>query len=713
MAGLAAVAVWPVQRAGDALLAARGRLFPFVPVCLGAGIGLWFALPADPSPVAVAACVAVALAAGLVGAVGPVALRPPAVALALAAAGVVLADWRAGQVAAPVLAFRYHGPVEGRIVLIDRNADDRLRLTLDRVVLDGIEPGRTPARIRIVLQAAQPHLTPVPGLVVMTTAHLSPPEPAVEPGAFDFRRFAWFRGLGAVGYARGPVLARAPPAPGEDRLNRLRARVTAAIWDAVPGDAGGFAAAVATGDRAGISAAATAALRDSNLSHILSISGMHMALLTAIVFASVRTGIALVPPLALRIPAKKVAAVVALGAATLYLALSGGSVPTGRAYVMVGVMLVAVLADRQALSLRAVAIAATLILLWQPEALVDPGFQMSFAATVALIAGFAALRGRLSPGRLPGPAAWFATLLASSILAGFASAPYAAAHFNRFADYGLIANLIAGPVMGLLVMPGIVAAAILAPLGLGGPAWVAIEAGCRFILAVAGWVAGLDGAVTPVPRPPDAVLPLLSLGGAWLAAWPGRARLAGLAPLAAAAALWIGAERPAVLIAADGRLAGVMGPEGRALSAARGAGFAARAWLEDDGDPADQATAAARPGFDGPRAARTFRAGPLRAVLLAGKDAGQRVGAACRDAELVILPDRAADPTPPGCLVIDGAVLARTGALALGTDAAGRLTLRPAVTGGRRWDRPQGRGAAPAAPGVTALAAAGGASQPP
>lgn len=673
----------PLRVLGDALLAARGHLFPFVPVFMAAGIALWLAAPADPGPVALAAAAALALAGAAGGAAGPLVLRPLAVAVLCAAAGFLLAEWRAARVAAPVPEGRYYGPVEGRIVAIDRNAADALRLTLDRVRLDGA--ATVPGRVRIVMQADQPHLAPAPGLVVMTTAHLGPPEGAVEPGGFDFRRWAFFRGLGAVGYTPHPVLALAPPAPGEAAVNRLRGQIADGLRAAIPGDAGGFAAAIVTGDRSGISAATTQALRDSNLSHLLAISGMHMALLTAFVFGAVRSALALVPPLALRVPGKKVAAVVALGAATFYLALSGGAVATVRAWVMVAVMLVAVLADRRALSLRSVAMAAAIILALTPEALVDPGFQMSFAATVALIAGFGALRGPLAPGRLPPVAGWAAALLASSVLAGFASAPYAAAHFNRFADYGLLANLLAGPAMGALVMPAVVVTAVLTQLGLAAPALALLDLGCTYVLGVARWVAALDGAVSMVPRPPDAVLPVLSAGGVWLAAVRGSARLAGAVPAVLALALWWGGERPALLVSPDGALVGLMGPAGRALSAPRGAGFAARSWLEDDGDTADQRTAAGRPGFTGPPGDRRFALGPLRGAHLAGRGAAARLGAACAEANFVILAAPLDGPPPPGCRVIDRTVLARTGALALDIGRDGALMIRAANDRVRRW----------------------------
>jgi competence protein ComEC len=308
-----------------------------------------------------------------------------------------------------------------------------------------------------------------------------------------------------------------------------------------------------------------------------------------------------------------------------------------------------------------------------PEALLEPGFQMSFAATAALIAAFGALeravlRERLHPWAIP-----LFTLVLSSVVAGAATAPFAAAHFNRFAAYGLIANLLTVPVMGAVIMPAGAVAALLCPLGLGAPAYWAMEAGSAWILWVAHWIAALDGAVVAVPAPPAGVIGLAGLALAALVIGPGRWRWAGAAPAMAALALWLALPRPEVLISADGRLVGVLGPEGRALSAPRGAGFAAGNWLQNDGDLAAQAVAAARPGI-----------GPGGRFLLAGRPAAavrraEEVAQACAEGRVVILGAPAPAPAPAaawpaGCAVIGPEVLARTGPVAIAAGGEIRVT---------------------------------------
>lgn len=677
----------------------RGHLFPWTAVLIGLGAGLWFLLPAEPEGWHYALALALVALAGMLRLRVPQPVHPLVVALACVALGGLAAGLRAQMVAAPMLEFRYYGPVQGRIIWIDRSQGDAIRLTLDQVVLARMAPERTPARVRVALHGDPAHHSPQAGQTVIMTAHLSAPEGPVEPGAFDFRRMAWFAQLGAVGYTRSPVLLWQPPAPGQQIVDRMRSHLAAAMLRAMPSEAGAFATAAMTGDRSAMSQQTAAALRDSGLAHLLAISGMNLAFLITFVFALIRYGVALVPPVALRVSAKKLAALVSLGVAFFYLLLSGSNVATERAFIMVSVILGAVLLDRQALTLRSVALAGIVLILWKPESLLAPGFQMSFAATTALIAGFAAAQARMAPGRMPRWLVPLATLLLSSGLGGLASGPYAAASFNRFADYGLLANLLTVPVMGAVVMPAGAVAALLAPFGLAAlPLWV-MEAGAGWILRVAEAVAGMEGAVTGVRAPPPGVLPLITLGMLWLILWQGRLRRAGCVPVALALWLWAEAPRPLVLVAGEGQIIGVAGPEGRVLSLGRGAGFAALSWLENDGDLTDPATAAARPGFTGPEAARAITVNEVRVVVLRGKAGLAGLAAQCRRADLVVLAAVLTDP-PPGCRVFDQSLLARTGPLALWAEGGGLRPL-PTQNGLRRWSR---RGAAEGLPaGAMAL----------
>jgi len=657
----------------------RGVRFHWVPVFLACGIGVYFHLPQEPPPAVLAGCGVLAL-----GMMVRVMWRwressgPLCCALALLLAGVAVAGARTHLVAGPFLGFRYYGPVEGRIVAIDRSASDAVRITLDRVTLSRVDPGKVPQRVRLSLHGGHGAEDAVPGLRVMTTGHLSPPAGPVEPGGFDFRRHAWFQQIGAVGYTRVPVLAIAEAA-GAQWLFRARMALADHVRARLPGEHGAFGAAIMAGDRSGMDRQTLEVLRTTNLAHLLAISGLHMGLLVAFVFATLRLGFAAVPRIGLRLPAKKLSAALALLVAAGYLGLSGGNVATERAFVMAAVVLVAVILDRRAISLRSVALAATILLVWQPEALLGPGFQMSFAATTALVAVY----GLFRDARLPLGPRWLrpvSAVVITSVVAGLATAPLAAAHFNLWSHYGLVANLPSMPIMGLVVMPSAVMGAVLMPLGLdAAPLWV-MGQGLSAILWVAHWVAGFDGARGTVPAPGPAVLPMMAGGALLVVLWQGRARVLGLVPVGLSLWMWSQSERPGLLIADQGGLVGVMTETGRALSKPRGGGFIADNWLENDGDAASQAQAHDRWHDE--------LLSPWGVVLAVGK-AAARAPPDCAGSRLMVFTAEPEAAPRGGCVAVTPRSLRRTGALALRREAGDLHILSAAEISGRRPWSPQ------------------------
>ncbi|SMX31538.1 ComEC/Rec2 family competence protein [Octadecabacter ascidiaceicola] len=665
--------------------AQRGDLFGWAPVLFGIGIAGYFAAPVEPAVLTTYS--AFALSVALFGALVVCSERFSLwiTVLALLSGGFAIAGLRTNMVAEPVLEFRYYGPIQGRIIEIDRSNSDAVRLTLDHVVLSRMEMQRTPATVRVSLHGEQGFFAPEPGQVVLMTGHLSPPSGPVEPGGFDFQRMAWFEGLGAVGYTRTPVLLGAEAEEGAAGLwvYRQRVAISAAVQDRLNGESGAFAAAIMTGDRSGMGQDSVNALRASNLAHLLAISGMHMGILAAFIFSTLRYAMALWPYAALHWPVKKIAAVGALVSAAGYLALSGGNVSTERAFVMVAVMLIAVLFDRRALTLRAVAIAAMIVLTLRPEALFGPGFQMSFAATTALVAVFGLMRQL----ELPDVPRWVKSVCAvflSSLVAGLATAPFAAFHFNQIAQFGLIANLLSVPLMGTLVMPAAVVATVFAPLGLEMIGLWVMDLGLRWILAVAHFVANQDAALRHVPTPGSEVLAMISLGGLFVVLWRGRLRWLGVAPVLSAFVLWHIVERPALLIADTGSLIGVMTPTGRAVSKERGESFAVGNWLENDGAPVAQVVAFSRDGLIEEGRTVFARVGDSRVLNLRGSMAVAALDG-CGGADLVITNQEL--DNIEGCTVFDIRRLRQSGALA-GYIENGKLTLISAQdqTGERYWN---------------------------
>lgn len=585
-------------------LAERDRWVLWFPVALGTGIALYFSLRVEPPLwLGLAGALAALFLGGRVRASAPGAW---VVALGLAAlgGGFFAAGWRTYQVQAPVLQARI-GPtgVEGRIAALEHQPK-AVRATLQQVRISGLHPAATPEKIRLRLAGRQPALTP--GDWIRVRAILSPPAAPSAPGAFDFQRHAFFRGLGAVGFGLGAAQVTRREADETAgwalRVEKWRTSLAQTVRRALPGRTGAIASALMTGDRSGIDKTTLDQIRDSGLAHLLAISGLHIGLVAGIVFVAVRAGLALIPALALRYPIKKAAAVAALLAAFAYAQIAGATVPTQRAFLMVGLVLLAVLVDRRGVSLRLVAWAAAVVLILQPEALLSASFQLSFAAVTALIAAYEALRvravrARRETGWARRGLVYVAGVAFSTVIAGTATAPFALYHFNHIALYSVAANLIAVPLTALWVMPWAVVAFALMPLGWEQPALTAMGHGVEGVIWIAERVSAWPGGQVYLPAMPTAGLVLAAVGGLWLCLWASPWRVAGVPVLAAAVASVMLVSVPDVLIDGRGRLMAVKAADGRLVfSSARAGGFARETWLHRAGFPADTPRQWPRPG---------------------------------------------------------------------------------------------------------------------
>jgi competence protein ComEC len=572
----------------------RDRLLLWVPVLFGAGIGLYFALTFEPPLwLSIAAPLAVAAAFWMRRA-GNLRLAAWIFAAAIVAAGFMAAQWRTQDVATPMLQKRI-GPMTltGQVAVLETFTDG-WRVTLAEPHVNGLQRHLTPKRVRLRLRGEQPRV--LPGDWIQARAILSPPSPPAMPGAFDFQRHAYFQSVGGVGFALGAIEVTARADAGAtvspaNALARLRGHVTERILAALPEGTGAVAAALITGARHAIPEADLQAMRDSGLAHLLSISGLHIGLVAGLLFAAVRATAALVPALVLRHPTKKWAAVVALIGAFGYALIAGATLPTQRAFLMLAVALIGVLLDRRGLSLRSVAWAALVVLALQPESLLSASFQMSFSAVTMLIAAYeayarrreshASREGRSWTRRL---AAWaglyIAGVLLTTFIAGAATAPFAIFHFNRVADYGLLANLAAVPLTALWVMPWAIVGMVLMPVGAEAIGLIPMGWGIEGVVAVARAVAGWPGAVTLLPAMPGWGLALTVLGGLWLAIWKGRFRLYGVGGVAAGmlALAWTGP--PDILVDGQGQILALRDADNRlALSNGRRAAFERDIWL--------------------------------------------------------------------------------------------------------------------------------------
>ncbi len=582
----------------------RGRGLIWAAFVFAGGIALYFALPAEPIAAATAGAALAAWLGFLLKARrgrGAAAFLVVALLVSGAAAGAM----RTAFVAAPVLDRARSATITGLVESVEHR-ENGLRLVLRLREMSGVGQDRMPARVRISLRGKDT-LAPVTGDTVRLRARLMPPAPAVMPGGYDFSFRAYFDGIGASGFAFGgvePVAeAGAGAVPWDQRLSagieRLRGgiagRIRAALGDTT---AAALAVALITGDRSGIPPEVTEALRTAGLAHILAISGLHMALFAGSVFFVLRALLALSSRLTQDWPIDVWAAGAALAAAAFYLAISGGSIATQRAFVMIALVLAGRLFGRRALTLRNAGVAMLLILAATPESLVDPGFQMSFAAVIALIAAYEEMtRRRVAANRGPPKrddgapvfglvgslASWFGAILLTSLIAGAATGAIGAYHFHRIAPLGPLVNLVAMPVVTLAVMPFAVLALALIPFGLEVLPLAVMGVAVDQVVAASQWAASLTPGEGTVGAPSVAGTLLMVLAGGIACLAPRGFRRAALVPLCLSAWFYATHRQPDILVSANGTTLALRDATGALRVTARPSSFIAEVWLRADG----------------------------------------------------------------------------------------------------------------------------------
>ena len=687
---------------------APGRLVPWLPVAFGAGVALYFSAGREPALWAVTAAL-------LLAAAGAFLCRRKALAFSAllltsaACAGFACATAKTVFIDHPVLAFPVtSGEITGWIVRREeRERTDRITVAVTR--FEARRQGEPLQRIRVTVRKGT---APPLGSFVSFKARLNPPLSPLRPGGYDFARDLYFQDLGATGFVLGAVKQLEPPhALGyalrfKVAVGAIRDGIDSRIRSILTGDVGAIASALITGKRDAISAPVNEAMYVSSLAHVLSISGYHMALVAGAVFFFVRGLLALSPTLAMRYPIKKWAAAAALLAASGYLVLSGAEIATQRAFIMTAIVLTGVMLDRPALTLRTLAVAATGILLFAPESLVHPSFQMSFAATLALVAvyerGLPWMHGGADTPTGARIALWggreIVALIIASLVAGLATTLYAAYHFHRLAPYGVLANLLAMPIVSAWVMPVGLLALFLLPFGLDAFLWQLMGLGIEWMIAVAVMVARLPGAVGRVTAF-DVGAVLLGTS-ALIVVCLLRSPLRWTGVPIAVLAIWSAARTPLpdVLISHDAGAVAVRSASGH-LSAHRigSDSFSIRSWLaaDADGRAAGDPTLAQGLACDDAGCTLRLRDGAIVAVALSPEAFEDD----CRRAVLIVTRRQA----PPGCAasVIDRDTWRSTGAIAAYWTGTG-LALRPAYPPGT--DRPWAK----ARPSVTSPSVAPG-----
>lgn len=367
---------------------------------------------------------------------------------------------------------------------------------------------------------------------VRVLAKMMAPSPPVMPGAYDFRFTAFFRGLSAVGFTMGDAKLLASKGAKTDHVQFVRNYIAERAYMATAPEIAAISIALLTGERSGIRDDDTEAMRASGLAHLLAISGLNIGLVAGFVFFAVRLVLVLIPGAALHFPIKKWAAFAAIVVAFLYTVLAGLDVPVVRSFIMTSLILLAVILDRSAINLRLVALAAFIVMLMTPEAILGPSFQLSFAAVIALIAFYQGSGRDLFVGvnahRLYlRPVYYLLGVIATTVIATLATAPFAILHFNTFAVYGVLSNIVAIPVTAFIVMPAGLLAVLLIPFGLDQWLWPIMGYGVDIILDTAYAVASYPQARLYIPSLSQAGMFFMAAGFLWLVLWRGPLRFIG------------------------------------------------------------------------------------------------------------------------------------------------------------------------------------------
>lgn len=488
----------------------HGRLLLLSPVFLGAGAAFWFLAASDFPLIASLLSLSVLTIAVLMTGRSRTALRATLLALALVVCGMLCAQFESWRASTVILDSSVTTTVTGRVERREGDGRGRWRYILALTGTEAPELKRPPGRITAIVRGAD---TPFEiGDIVTGRARLTPPSGPALPELNDFSFSAYFDGIGANGLfygapekdlEAGPQAARSTSDALLEWLYRLRSSIGDRIRSILPGDTGAFAAALVTDERRAISNATTEALRQSGLAHIVAISGLNMALSAGIFFVGFRMLLSLFPVVAQAYPTKKIAAAGALIAVTAYFLISGFGVSAERAFIMMAIMLIAVFFDRPSISLRNVVLSALVIIAISPSEVLGPSFQMSFAATLALVSGYQLWKDRRVREnallKLPifrpvvAVAGFFGGVLLTSLIGGFSTALFSIEHFHRLTAYGLPANLATMPIISFIVMPAGLLAMLLMPFGLDAPLWEVVGFGLDLVIAVAKTVSGWGG----------------------------------------------------------------------------------------------------------------------------------------------------------------------------------------------------------------------------
>jgi competence protein ComEC len=570
--------------------AERPRWILWVPVWVGIGVGWYFALENEPSLMPLLSGL------GVLSVLGVAAWWRGRAALALllcvaccVLAGLTAGTWRSQAMTAPILEKPlFPREVVGQVAEITTRPDST-RLTLEQVEIAYLPPERAPKYVTVSLREHLREGVELGDTVRLRAGFFPPPMPVI-PGGYAFNRHFFFKQIGATGYTMGYVQPEivqkgASRSTGAAWLAKQRHAIAQWLIDGMGIRLGAIASALMVGEQKAISDDIYEAMRQSGLVHVISISGLHLTLAAGIMFFSVRLLLAMIPAFALRYDGKKAAAILALASTFMYLLLAGAPISAQRSFVMVVLVLGAVLLSRNVTPIRSLCLAAFLLLIFTPESMLNPGFQLSFAATLGILAWHEYWSGR---AHRTAPEEWtwqrkqmrfWGGVISTSAVATLATLPFILYHFEGLPVYSVLANLLVMPLVSLWIMPLVVLCLLLYPLGIGDWVLPLLKAGLYVMVRAAEWVVSLPYAIIDLPPLSTPAITAIALGGLWLCLWQTRWRLLGMLAVVMGAMSLLFYAPPDMVISADGKKIAVRSaPDAVTMLRGQRTGFTQDGW---------------------------------------------------------------------------------------------------------------------------------------
>jgi len=428
--------------------------------------------------------------------------------------------------------------LNGQIKVIDKNSNGRTRLILDNV--NNFEK-ELKGKFRISIWGNDPSIKE--GKCVELVAEL-PKDYAKNPiGHYNFLRRDFYQGISASGYAVSPVFEKdCQKEPSV--IEKYRWYMADNINKNTTPDTGAIIKALTIGDKTAVTKETFALYKTSGLAHVLAISGMHMGMIALLVFFLIRV---LLAPLGTgQYDLRKPAAIVSLILTFGYFLISGQSISCLRAFIMTSLILIAVLLNRRPISLRLWAFALLVVVSVMPEAVIMPGFLMSFAAVMGIVAFYESNRKALIEWFLEGSlylriGKYLLGIIITDLVASLMILPFSLYYFHQISVYTSLGNLLAGPLIAFYIMPALLIYLVSVPLGLGAYSIKPLSWGIDILNHITSWVSSLKGAESgnDISAMPDWGILIITIGLLWFSIWQAKWRYWGtLAVIIGMMSLW-------------------------------------------------------------------------------------------------------------------------------------------------------------------------------